>query len=79
MRTIRTHITSNAFAATMSAMRFWLDQHGNPDIRFEIAQDDTGIVISLEFSADDVACAFAHRFANALLPARVRLAQEEPA
>ena len=50
MRTICTHVAQSAFAATMSAMRLWLDQNGNPDIRFETATEGTGILISVEFS-----------------------------
>ena len=65
MRTICTHVAQSAFAATMSAMRLWLDQNGNPDIRFETATDETSVLISVEFSADDVANAFEHRFGTA--------------
>jgi len=46
-------------------MRLWLDQNGNPDVRFETATDGSGILISLEFSADNVANAFERRFGNA--------------
>jgi hypothetical protein len=64
MRTVYTHIAQAAFAATMSAMRTWLDHHGHPEVRFEAETDETGIVISLEFPADDVAYAFERRFGN---------------
>jgi hypothetical protein len=64
MRTVCTHVAQSAFAATMSAMRLWLDQNGNPDVRFETATDRIGILISVEFSADDVAHAFERRFGN---------------
>ena len=64
MRTVRTHVAQTAFAATMSTMRLWLDQNGNPDVRFETARDETGILISLEFMDDDVAYAFERRFGN---------------
>jgi hypothetical protein len=62
MRTVRTHVAQTALAATMSAMRQWLDRNGNPDIRFETAKDEAGIWISLEFPADNVAYAFERRF-----------------
>ena len=64
MRTVRTHVAPNAFAATMSAMRTWLDHSGSPDVRFEIAEDASGIVISIEFSANDIAYAFERQFGN---------------
>jgi hypothetical protein len=64
MRTVRTHVAQTTLAATMSAMRQWLDQNGNPDIRFETATDEIGIWISLEFPTDSVAYAFDHRFGN---------------
>ena len=65
MRTVCTHVAQSAFAATMSAMRLWFDQNGNPDVRFETATDGIGILISVEFSANDVADAFEHGFGNA--------------
>ena len=50
---------------TMSAMRLCFDMHGNPDVRFETATDGIGILISVEFSANNIADAFARRFGNA--------------
>jgi hypothetical protein len=47
-----------------SVMRLWLDQNGNPDVRFETATDGTGILISVEFGAVDAADAFERRFGN---------------
>ena len=64
MRTVRTYVAQNAFAATMSAMRLWLDENGNPDVRCETAKDEAGILISLEFRQDDIAYAFARRFGH---------------
>jgi hypothetical protein len=64
MRTVYTRVGQTAFAATMSAMRTWLDHHGHAEVRFETATDETGILISLEFPADDVAYAFERRFGN---------------
>jgi hypothetical protein len=64
MRTVCTFVAQNAFAATMSAMRLWLDQNGNPEVRFETATDGVGILIILEFHADGLAYAFEHRFGN---------------
>jgi hypothetical protein len=64
MRTVHTHVAQTALATTMNAMRQWLDQNGNPDIRFETAKEETGLVISLEFPTDSVAYAFERRFGN---------------
>jgi hypothetical protein len=67
MRIVRTYVAQNAFAATMSAMRLWLDKNGNPDVRCETAKDEAGILISLEFRQDAAAHAFARQFGNAPL------------
>ena len=64
MRTVCTYVAQNAFAAAMSAMRLWLDQNGNPEVRFETTTHGTGILITLEFHADGLAYAFEQRSGN---------------
>ena len=71
MRTVYTRVGQTAFAATLTAMRTWLDHHGHPEVRFETVSDGIGILISLEFPADDVAHAFERRFGNTPPPTDV--------
>src|SRR4051812_25898533 len=49
MRTVCTYVAQNAFAATISAMRLWLDENGNPDVRCETAKDEAGILTASNF------------------------------
>jgi hypothetical protein len=66
MRTVRTHVDQSTLGDVMRAMRLWLDKNGSPDVRFEITDDKTGILISVEFKDECVAHAFEHEFARTI-------------
>ena len=68
MRTVRINVDQSTLGDTMRAMRLWLDKNGSPDVRFEITNDVTGILISVEFKEGSVAHAFEHEFDHTLFP-----------
>ena len=50
------------FPQTLGEMREWLDRNNHPLIRFETETDKSGIMIRVQFDADDVAEQFRHSF-----------------
>jgi hypothetical protein len=52
----------------MRTMRLWLDKNGSPDVRFEMINDETSILISIEFKDESVAHTFKQEFEHTLFP-----------
>ena len=62
MRIVEVRSARAKFPQTLGQMREWLDRNNRPLIRFETATDESGIVIKIQFDADDVAEQFRQSF-----------------
>ena len=62
MRIVEVRSPRAKFPQTLGQMREWLDRNNRPLIRFKTETDESGIVIKVQFDADDVAEQFRQSF-----------------
>jgi hypothetical protein len=62
MRTVTVRLRANGFSAIMATMREWFDRNSYEPTRFKYDQDEDAVVVSIDFTTDAAAWAFAIRF-----------------
>ena len=85
MRTVRLRLRQADFSRVMIAMRSWLDDTKYEPTRFDCDQNGDVIILSVGFSRDAAAKAFAGRFEGEIAetgqspsPAPARLRRNKP-
>ena len=78
MRTVVIRVSDADFSDQMAEMREWLDRHRYDPVKFVYNQNDSGLVISVEFPDPVEAKAFAARF-DGQGPAQITSSYEEAA
>jgi hypothetical protein len=62
MRTVKVRLHAADISREMAVMRQWLDRNGYEPRKFNWDQDRDTVVLSIEFTVDAAADAFARRF-----------------
>jgi hypothetical protein len=62
MRTVTVQLRAADFSRAMVAMREWLDRNGYEATRFKYDQHEDAVVVSVDFTGEVAAEAFARRF-----------------
>ena len=62
MQIVKVRLPAADLSREMAEMREWLDSNGYEPTRFKYDQDGVEVVVSVDFTLDDAAEAFASRF-----------------
>jgi hypothetical protein len=62
MQIVKVRLPAADLSREMAEMREWLDSNGYEPTRFKYDQDGVDVVVSVDFTLDDAAEAFASRF-----------------
>jgi hypothetical protein len=62
MRTAKIRVHASDFAERMTVMRIWLDEHRFEPFRFKYSEDDSDVLIEVDFKVAAEAAAFLARF-----------------
>lgn len=62
MRRVTVRLPADGFSAMMVTMREWLDRHRYEPARFKYDQHEDAVVVSIDFTLEAAAEAFARRF-----------------
>jgi hypothetical protein len=62
MRTVKITMRGADLSREMAAMREWLDRNQYEPVRFDCHQNGVDVVVSVDFTLDTAAAAFASRF-----------------
>ena len=68
MHTVTIRLSGDDFSTAMVRMRDWLEQHRCEPTAYRYDQNDDTVVVSVNFTADTQAKAFAQRFGGQSAP-----------